>query len=63
MAKRTVIITMEIDTDEYDEIMDDPNECVELAEDILRGGADLPDNYTIECEGVKLCIVNGEEKD
>ena len=56
MAKRTVVITLDVDTDNYDEFegMDvNANMVITLVRDMLNGEADLPEEgVTIACAGV-----------
>jgi len=63
--KRTITVSFEIDTDDYDEdeeaftingdeVDHSPRMFINLADMMLRGDADFPEEGgTIECDGVK----------
>lgn len=52
--ERTITITLKIETEEYDENLEEPEQVLLLVNEMIAGDADFPDGMVIECEGVKL---------
>lgn len=52
MAKRTVTITMVIETDDYDDELVTPDQVLDLARDIVDSNANWPDKLVLACEGM-----------
>lgn len=54
--ERTITITLKIETEEYDENLEEPGpeQVLLLVNEMIAGDADFPNGMVIECEGVKL---------
>ena len=56
-GKIRVVVTMEIDPSEYQGVENTPEDVIDLVNDMLLGGADLPEKYNIQA-GAKTISFN-----
>jgi hypothetical protein len=54
--KRTIQITIEVDSSEYEDIGETVEDTLDLVTDMIHGYADFPPTYTVSCQGITRTI-------